>query len=267
MYRYFCPLLFGFWTGGIAVLLPNFNFPSASALAKCRSQADCHEGWYRFHLRSETHPFISLFRLISFLKMWARNIKWFNRKFRVTEPHKSTLLRFCCRAEDEVTVALARNPQETKEWPVYFSPQRKREPTNHIAHSAVDMQGLKRKDSGTAEIVVISKATDSLEMSFIIWLSADTVRHGDNGGKLCTRSAENGELPAAWREICTRCPHLSADILICTLLSSLHHSHLERSSSLISVGPHYITQIDYDIQNTAHPSVRMHEVWKRLTGT
>lgn len=56
-----------------------------------------------------------------------------------------------------------------------------------MAHSAADMQGLTRKDSGTAEIVVISKATDSLEMSFIIWLSADTVKHGDNGRKLCMR--------------------------------------------------------------------------------
>lgn len=43
------------------------------------------------------------------------------------------------------------------------------------------MQGLTRKDSGTAEIVVIAKATDSLEMSFIIWLSADIVQLGDNG--------------------------------------------------------------------------------------
>lgn len=44
-----------------------------------------------------------------------------------------------------------------------------------------DIQGWTRKDSGTAEIVVFAKATDSLEMSFIIWLSADIVQLGDNG--------------------------------------------------------------------------------------
>lgn len=51
-----------------------------------------------------------------------------------------------------------------------------------LSHSTAEIQGLTRKGSGTAEIVVIAKATDSLEMSFIIWLSADIVQLGNNGG-------------------------------------------------------------------------------------
>lgn len=68
----FCPPVFGdFWTGRATALLPNFNFLSAAALAKCSSQASCHEGWYRFHWRLEMHPLISLFHIISLLRMQA----------------------------------------------------------------------------------------------------------------------------------------------------------------------------------------------------